>query len=99
MPDWVWIQNVVFPLVGFAMGGMVLYGVYRTVNRILERRHERELARLGGPAAADVRRLVERLDVLEDQVARVGELEERMDFTERLLARERDAERLKGPKA
>ena len=33
---------------------------------------------------------------LEDVQKRMGELEERLDFTERLLAKQRDAERLGG---
>jgi hypothetical protein len=39
-----------------------------------------ELSRLGG--------------VLDDMQRRVGDLEERVDFAERLLAKQRDAERL-----
>jgi hypothetical protein len=35
---------------------------------------------------------------LEDTQRRLGELEERLDFTERLLAKQRDAERLASPK-
>jgi hypothetical protein len=99
MPDWIWFENVVFPLVGMGMGVLVLFGVYRTVNRVLERRHERQLAALGGRPGVDVKAITERLEVIEDQVGRLGELEERLDFAERLLARERDADRLKGPKA
>ena len=99
MPDWIWIERVVFPIIGMGMGAMVLFGVYRTFNRMLERRHERQLAAMRGQGGGDVAHLAERLDHLEDQVARLGELEERIDFAERLLAREREAERLKGPKA
>jgi len=38
-----------------------------------------------------------RLAELDDVKQRVGELEERVDFAERLLARERDAQRLSPP--
>lgn len=86
MPDFVWIQEVVFPLVGMGMGAFVLYGVYRTVNRILDRRHERRVG--GGPGLADeVERLRLRVDELEDQRGRLQELEERLDFAERMLAK------------
>jgi hypothetical protein len=37
------------------------------------------------------------LEALEDVQRRLGELEERMDFAERLLAQQRDAERLNQP--
>jgi hypothetical protein len=50
----------------------------------------------GGEALADV---AEMRDAVQHLTGRVGELEERLDFAERLLARDRDAERLKGPKA
>jgi len=39
LADWIWIQNVIFPLVGMGMGAFFLYGVYRTVNRALYRLH------------------------------------------------------------
>lgn len=85
MPDFVWIQEVIFPLVGMGMGVFVLFGIYRTINRILDRRHER---RLGVPAGVqdEIDRLRERLDRLEEQSNRVQELEERLDFAERMLA-------------
>jgi len=45
-------------------------------------------------ATEDIER---RLAELEDVKQRLGELEERVDFAERLLARQRDAERLGPP--
>jgi hypothetical protein len=87
MPDYVWIQNVVFPLIGMAMGGFGIFAVYRTLNRALDRRHE---ARLGvNPGLADqVERLQGRVEQLELQTERVQELEERLDFAERMLAQQ-----------
>ena len=46
------------------------------------------------PTEPDVARLTQSLD---DVQRRLGELEERMDFAERLLAKERVAERLSPP--
>ena len=86
MPNFVWIQEVIFPLLGMGMGSFVLYGIYRTVNRALDRRHETEIAGGGGVAQA-VQQLEDRVGHLEDQVARVQELEERLDFAERMLAK------------
>lgn len=96
MPSWVWIQNVVFPLMGMGMGAFVLFGLYRTVNRYLDRRHELRLAEGGGVASADVEQLQERMEILEEQVFRVQELEERLDFAERLLAQHSDRPVLRG---
>jgi hypothetical protein len=84
--DWIWVQNVVFPLIGMAMGGFVLFGVYRTVNRMLDRRHESKP--LAGGLEAELRRLEDRVAVLEDGALRVQELEERLDFAERMLAKQ-----------
>ena len=58
--------------------------------------------RIEGKAGADpvqtdrIEELEHRLAALEQERARVGELEERLDFAERLLAQRRDAERLPG---
>ena len=46
------------------------------------------------PTEPDVARFTQALD---DMQRRLGELEERMDFAERLLAKERTAERLSPP--
>src|SRR5213076_2764697 len=90
MPDWIWIDRVVFPLIAMGMGTLAMFGIYRTFNRMLERRHERQLSALRAPGSAYAQRLGERLDAVEEQLTRIGELEERIDFTERLLARQRD---------
>jgi len=86
--DWVWVQNVIFPLIGMGMGGFVLYGVYRTVNRALDRRHEARQLAGGGAVTVEVRRLEDRVAALEEQAQRVQELEERLDFAERILAKQ-----------
>jgi hypothetical protein len=77
MPDWLWIQEVVFPLIGMAMGAGVLYGIYRTANRLIDRKQERE-ALHGGAGSAEVEQL------------RARDLEERVDFTERVLTQQRE---------
>jgi len=55
--------------------------------------------RIEGPAAAslppaEMDELRSRLDEVEQQLGRVHELEERLDFTERLLAQQREQARL-----
>jgi len=89
VPDFVWIQNVVFPIIGMGMAGFLLFGVYRTVNKVLDRRHEDRLHAAGGPVPEVVRHLEQRVTDLEGQVERVQELEERLDFAERMLAQHR----------
>jgi len=86
VPDFVWFQNVVLPVLGMGLGGFAMFGVYRTINRFLDRRHERLMATKSDsyPELADLR---SRVEALEDAAFRVQELEERLDFTERMLAK------------
>ena len=94
LPDWLWIENVVFPLVGMGMGVLFMFGVYRVAVRWIDRRHERLMAERGGAGAAALTQLQARVEVLEESVGRVQELEERMDFTERVLAQQREQGKL-----
>jgi len=79
-------QEIFLPLIGVAFGGLVLFGVYKTVNRLLERR-------LGGTELEGLRTEVEQLrskaEGVEELVYRLGEVEERLDFTERILAQQK----------
>ena len=55
--DFIWFQNVVLPVLGMGMGAFVLFGVYRTINRHLDRRHEQQLDGrhlVGGQGAGEV---------------------------------------------
>ncbi len=95
MPDWLWIQNVIFPLVGMGMGMLFMFGVYRVAIRWIDRRHERLMAERGsGAGAGDLHQLRARVEALEDSVGRVQEMEERLDFAERLLTQQRERGRL-----
>jgi hypothetical protein len=77
---------IVLALLGTAV--VLVWPLIRALSRRLE----------GGPSAAGLREEVEnlraRVDGLEQGQARVGELEERVDFAERLLAQSREADRL-----
>ncbi len=95
MPSWLWIQNVIFPLVGMGMGVLFMFGAYRVAMRWIDRRHERLMAEGGeGGASLAVQQLQARVEQLEDVAVRVQDLEERLDFTERVLAQQRERGRL-----
>ena len=98
MPDWLWIQNVVFPILGMGMGTFAMFGIYRTVNRHLDRKHEKEMVDRGGGSGRQMEELRARVEELEENAMRVHELEERLDFAERMIARQ-DHRRLDGTKA
>jgi hypothetical protein len=79
-------------MIGMGMGVLFMVGVYKTVNRWLDRRHERALAEAGGSPRlqGEVALLRERVEVLEDATLKVQEFEERLDFAERMLTQQRE---------
>lgn len=88
MPDWLWIQNVVFPILGMGMGVLAMSLVYKTINRHLDRRHERQMTSSSSAVVHEIEDLRVRVDALELGTERLQELEERIDFTERMLAQQ-----------
>jgi len=84
MPDFVWMQNVVLPILGMGIGVWVLYNGFRIAKHSIDRHHERELAKVGGSPEV-IAQLTERVERLEELGYRVQEIEERVDFTERVL--------------
>lgn len=92
-PLQLFMEDIILPIFGMGLGAFFLFGVYKTVNRWLDRRHERTLAEAGGiadPALREaVRQLEDRVVMLEDGTMRIQELEERLDFTERVLTQQR----------
>ncbi len=94
MPDFVWIQEVVFPILGMGIAVLFMFGLYRTANRWLDRRHERAVGGSGGASRDEIERLTSRIEVLEESTQRMQELEERMDFTERVLTQQKERDRL-----
>jgi hypothetical protein len=93
MPEWLWIQEVVFPLLGMGIGVFVLYNGFRIAKQSIDRHHERELAKSQGNPG-ELTQLRERVEQLEELGYRLQELEERVDFTERVLAQAPHRDRL-----
>lgn len=79
-------HEVVLPLLGMGMGVFVLFNGFRIARRAIDQKHERDLAKAGGAAPGEVGELRERVERLEEVAYRVQELEERLDFAERVLA-------------
>jgi predicted nucleic acid-binding Zn-ribbon protein len=89
--------GIIVPIAGMVTGLILLAPVVRTVVRIAEKKlagrpEGEELAAL----RHEVRILHDRLDRLEDGDDRLAELEERLDFAERMLTQQRDAPRIEG---
>ena len=79
MPDFF----VLIPLAGMAVGALFMVGVYRLAVRWMDRRHGTPLPEGTREELEDLRRQVATLEELPERVA---ELEERLDFAERMLA-------------
>jgi len=69
--------------------GYLVFGAVRLAVRRMERR-----AGLPGTPGAGAEEVENRLAALEETTGRIAELEERVDFAERMLARQREADRL-----
>ncbi len=91
MPDFVWIQNVIFPLVAMGMGAFFLFGVYRIVNRLIDRKDKRRLTAPDEAIMQELERLREKVESLESNSLHMEELEERLDFAERMLTERRQS--------
>ncbi|HET7043137.1 MAG TPA: hypothetical protein VFI13_14050 [Gemmatimonadales bacterium] len=71
-------------LLGFGLGVILLRAIWRFTNG------------LGGRHAVEFDQLRARMSELEADRGRMAELEERLDFAERLLARQAEIDRLAG---
>jgi hypothetical protein len=92
-PPWVTLPPPVTLLIAlgfFAACAVILRPLFNALGRRLEGRS----AELPRRLQADLDQLRQRLEELEAVPGRVLELEERVDFAERLLAQRREAERL-----
>jgi Tfp pilus assembly protein PilO len=81
---------VMILLAMIAAGVVILWPIARAIGRRLEGRQADPALR------SEVEELRARVHELERQQARIAELEERVDFSERLLAQDRDRARLGG---
>lgn len=89
--DPMFIENLIIPLAGMATGIILGLPIVRVIVKVVERRL--------GPRASDgevkelqgeVERLRAQVGGMEDMAYRLAELEERVDFTERVLARHKE---------
>ena len=86
--------EVLWPTAAFGAMIVLVFGGLALL-RLLPRPKSRELEQPEREALQDVQDRLGQLDQLQE---RVSELEERVDFAERLLAKQRDADRLDSPR-
>ena len=89
-PAWIWFQEIGVPILAFGFGAFVVWQIARTVNRYLERRHAQSDPQELDALRTEMEHLRGQAGVVEDLTLRLGDLEERLDFAERLLTRERE---------
>lgn len=82
------INNLIIPLAGMGTGIVLGLGVLRVIRTAIER-HRTGAAALQLEGA--VRDLQQRVESLEQAGQEVAELEDRIEFAERLLARQRES--------
>jgi len=85
--------------VGVGVVATVIFFLQVAAARLLPRNYKRrsmkEMMHGEGPSAAELEELQGRLNELDELKRHVAELEERVDFTERLLAQKRESDRLR----
>ncbi len=86
------MEDILIPLAGMATAIILCYPIIRVGVRFVERKMQsvgssEEIAEL----REDLRVMQERLEAIESGDHRVAELEERVDFAERMLTRGREA--------
>ena len=87
--------DVLVPLAGMLTGVVALVTLGWTVRHWVDRHYASRRGVTGGPGAEEIARLAERLKTVEDELSsRMLDLEERVDFTERVLAQSREPPQL-----
>lgn len=82
-------------IAGMLTGTIVIVTLGRTVRHWVDRHYESRRGALGAGDPDEVARLSERLKAVEDELSgRMLDLEERVDFTERVLAQARERPQL-----
>ena len=89
VPDWAW---------GVAVICVAFFGGVGLMTRFLHPEVGKKQKRLQGEAADRLEVLEAKIEELEQGQRRIVELEERVDFAERLLARQNESERLAPPR-
>jgi hypothetical protein len=88
--------DMLVPLAGMATGLILLLPIMRAGVKYLERRGSVSETEDVATLREELRTLSDRLDAIEADGSRLPELEERVDFAERMLAQQREAPRLEG---
>ncbi len=78
----------ILPLAGMATGIIIIIGFFKTVRHVIDRKLSRGDE---GQLPEEIADLQARIEALESEHGRVDELEDRLEFAERLLIRGRES--------
>lgn len=92
--DFLMWNEVIIPLVAMAVVTILGFPIVRAIVRRIEHKTSRGNDQDVLALRSEVAELRQRLESLEDAGQRVAELEERLDFAERMLAQQRQARSL-----
>ena len=81
------MYQFILPLAGMATGIIISIGFFKTVRHVIDRKLSRGY---DGQLREEVADLQARIEALESEHGRVDELEDRLEFAERLLIRGRE---------
>lgn len=85
------LENILIPLAGMLTGLGMAWVLGSTIRFWVQRHYENKRLQSGGPSSAALEQLEDRVAMLEEVAGRVQDIEERLDFTERVLVRQREA--------
>lgn len=95
MPDFLFWNQVVIPLAGMAVGVILGLPIIKAIVRRIEHKPTADLRAAETEALrAELAELRQRLDAVEDLSGRLGDMEERLEFAERLLTQQRQGGQL-----
>lgn len=87
--------DILVPIAGMLSGTVVVVTVGWTIRHWVDRHYDSQRGALGAAPTDELARLSERLRTVEDELSgRMLDLEERVDFTERVLAQARERPQL-----
>ncbi len=88
------MEDILIPLAGMATAIILLYPIIRVGVRFVEGKMQTESSGDIAALRQELRSVHDRLDSVETDGHRLSELEERLDFAERILARKRESRQL-----
>ncbi|HEX9580741.1 MAG TPA: hypothetical protein VF970_06515 [Gemmatimonadales bacterium] len=90
--DFLFWNEVVIPLAGMAVGVILGLPIIKAIVRRIEQKPSGEFGAAEAAALrVEVSELRRRFDAIEDVTGRLSDMEERLEFAERLLTRQRES--------